>query len=61
MRFTGGDPADRSWEALEELSFMASSGKLDLPIRRSYQLTDAAAAHTELESGHSSGKVILTV
>lgn len=61
VRFTGGDPTDRAWEALEELSSRASSGKLDLPISRAYQLTDAAAAHAELESGHNSGKLILAV
>ncbi|MDQ2758172.1 MAG: NADP-dependent oxidoreductase [Actinomycetota bacterium] len=61
VRFTGGDPGDRAWESLKQLASLASSGQLDLPIDRSYALTDAAAAHAHFESGHRSGKLVLTV
>ncbi|MCY7287632.1 MAG: NADP-dependent oxidoreductase [Cryobacterium sp.] len=61
VRFTGGDSGDRAWESLEQLSALALSGKLDLPIGRSYQLIDAAVAHADLESEHGLGKLILTV
>lgn len=61
VRFTGGDPSDRAWESLEELSSLAESGRLDLPLGESYQLTDAATAHADVEARRSVGKTVLVV
>jgi NADPH2:quinone reductase len=38
-----------------------ASGKLKVRIDRTYPLADAAAAHRDLESRRTAGKLILTV
>ena len=48
------------WRAGEVLNWVAA-GKLKLRIDRTYPLTDAAAAHRDLESRRTAGKLLLTV
>lgn len=59
VRFTGADPADRFPEALPELAALAASGRLTVPIWRSYPLAEAAQAHADLEAGRNHGKIVL--
>ena len=48
------------WRAGDVLSWVAS-GKLKLRIDRTYPLEDAAAAHRDLESRKTAGKLVLLV
>lgn len=48
------------WRAGDVLKWVAC-GKLKLRIDRTYPLTDAAAAHRDLESRKTAGKLLLTV
>jgi NADPH:quinone reductase-like Zn-dependent oxidoreductase len=59
VRFTGADPADRYPEALPELAALAASGRLSVPIWRTYPLAEAARAHEDLEAGRNHGKIVL--
>ncbi len=59
VRFTGTDPADRFPEALPALAALAASGRLTVPIWRTYPLAEAAQAHADLEANRNHGKIIL--
>jgi NADPH:quinone reductase-like Zn-dependent oxidoreductase len=59
VRFTGADPADRAPEALPELASLVAKGELHVPIWRTYPLTGAARAHSDLEASRNHGKIIL--
>ena len=59
VRFTGADPSDRFPEALPELAALAASGRLTVPVWRSYPLAEAARAHADLEAGRNHGKIVL--
>ncbi|MFJ9863535.1 NADP-dependent oxidoreductase [Streptomyces sp. NPDC101165] len=59
VRFTGGDPADRFWQALPQLADLAAVGKLDVPVWRTYPLAEAAQAHADIEARRARGKVVL--
>jgi NADPH2:quinone reductase len=48
------------WRAGDVLSWVAS-GKLKLRIDRTYPLAEAAAAHRDLESRKTAGKLVLLV
>jgi NADPH:quinone reductase-like Zn-dependent oxidoreductase len=59
VRFTGSDPADRDPTALAQLARLTAAGQLTLPIWRTYPLTEAAAAHADIEGRRNHGKIIL--
>lgn len=40
---------------------MLADGKLDVSIGGTYDLADAGKAHADLESGSTTGKLVLTV
>jgi len=61
VRFTGADPADRAPEALPELAALIASGRLSLPVWRTYPLAEAARAHADLEARRNHGKIVLRV
>jgi NADPH:quinone reductase-like Zn-dependent oxidoreductase len=42
-----------------ELAALAASGRLTVPIWRSYPLAEAAQAHADLETHRNHGKIIL--
>lgn len=48
-------------EDLEQLAQWVDRGKLRAVVDRTFPLTDAAAAHTYVETGHARGKVVLKV
>ncbi|MGW1495443.1 NADP-dependent oxidoreductase [Streptomyces sp. NPDC002402] len=59
VRFTGMDPADRFPESLPVLAELAASGKLTVPVWRTYPLAEAAQAHADVEARRNDGKIIL--
>jgi NADPH:quinone reductase len=52
------DPDELEWRATTMLEF-AAHGQLDVAIHDRYPLDDAADAHRDLESGETSGKLLL--
>ncbi|MEV6028012.1 NADP-dependent oxidoreductase [Streptomyces sp. NPDC052036] len=58
VRFSAGT-ADQGGQSLPELAQLAAAGKLTVPIWRTYSLTEAAQAHTDLEARHNHGKAVL--
>jgi NADPH:quinone reductase-like Zn-dependent oxidoreductase len=60
VRFTGLDPHDRFHaQALPLLADLVASGKLEVPVRCSFPLREAAKAHAEIEAGRIRGKVVI--
>ncbi len=59
VRFTGPDPNDRDRTALAKLASLIAAGELELPIWRTYMLTDASHAHEDLEAHRNKGKIVL--
>lgn len=47
--------------ALATIARLLDSGAVQVYIDRVFELSDAAAAHTELEQGHTRGKIVLRV
>jgi NADPH:quinone reductase-like Zn-dependent oxidoreductase len=54
-----GGAAAASAATLAELAETIAAGDLVVPIQRTYPLDDVQAAFTELESGHTAGKIVL--
>lgn len=51
----------RSASRLADLVDLFSQGKLDIHIRKTFPLSQAAEAHREIENGHGRGKVVLMI
>ncbi|MFD9906180.1 NADP-dependent oxidoreductase [Streptomyces sp. NPDC059063] len=51
----------RTAERLAEVTSLHAKGLLQVHVRATYPLEQAAAAHRDVESGHGRGKVILTM
>jgi NADPH2:quinone reductase len=49
------------WRAGDVLNWIGGAGKLKLRIERTYPLSEAAAAHRDLEGRKTAGKLLLTV
>jgi NADPH2:quinone reductase len=45
--------------ALTEIADLVASGRITVPIAATYALDDVQAAYTELEKGHTHGKIVL--
>jgi NADPH:quinone reductase-like Zn-dependent oxidoreductase len=58
VKFEGGAAA-ASAATLAELANAVTTGDLIVPIQRTYPLTEVRAAFTELEAGHTAGKIVL--
>jgi NADPH:quinone reductase-like Zn-dependent oxidoreductase len=58
VKFEGGAAA-ASAATLAELAEAIAAGDLVVPIQRTYPLDDVRAAFTELEAGHTAGKIVL--
>jgi NADPH:quinone reductase-like Zn-dependent oxidoreductase len=56
---TDGNMAGARAGVLAELAGMIDSGRLDLPIARTYPLADVREAYRELEQRHTLGKIVL--
>ncbi|MEV8635111.1 NADP-dependent oxidoreductase [Streptosporangium sp. NPDC051023] len=60
VRFTGGgDGEDRTPQALAQAIALHTAGTLNLPIRATFPLAEAAAAHELSAQGHGRGKIVL--
>ncbi|MDT8385945.1 MAG: zinc-dependent alcohol dehydrogenase family protein [Thiogranum sp.] len=46
-------------EILDRCAELADQGKLRIDVGKSYPLAEAAAAHRQIESGHTGGKLVL--
>jgi NADPH2:quinone reductase len=56
----GADPGtDIRAKAWAELTSLTTAGKLDVVVAQTFPLTEAAAAHQLVATGHAGGKVIL--
>jgi NADPH:quinone reductase-like Zn-dependent oxidoreductase len=58
VKFEGGAAA-ASAETLAELAKAIVAGEVVVPIQNTYPLEDVRAAFTELEAGHTAGKIVL--
>jgi NADPH:quinone reductase len=58
VKFEGGAAA-ASAATLAELAEAIAAGDLIVPIQRTYPLDEVRAAFTELEAGHTAGKIVL--
>ena len=56
---TDGNMAGARAEVLAELAGLIESGRLDVPIARTYPLADVRDAYRELEQRHTLGKIVL--
>jgi NADPH:quinone reductase-like Zn-dependent oxidoreductase len=56
---TVGGAGVASAATLAELAEAVAAGELVVPIQRTYSLEDVRAAFTELEAGHTAGKIVL--
>jgi NADPH:quinone reductase-like Zn-dependent oxidoreductase len=56
---TDGNMAGARAGVLAELAGLIDSGRLDLPIARTYPLADVREAYRELEQRHTLGKIVL--
>ncbi|WP_227980107.1 NADP-dependent oxidoreductase [Nocardia spumae] len=59
VRFSG--VAGSMTAALIEAATLISQGKLHIPVEKSYQLGDAAAAHADSRAGHTRGRRVIVV
>jgi NADPH:quinone reductase-like Zn-dependent oxidoreductase len=56
---TDGSAAGASAEVLSELARLIAEGRLEIPIARTYPLTEVRQAYRELEQRHTLGKIVL--
>ena len=56
-----GSAAASTAEVLGELAQMINDGDLELPVAKTYPLSQVKDAYTELEKRHTHGKIVLTV
>ena len=56
---TDGNAAGSSADVLAELAGLIDKGQLEIPVAGVYPLTEVRAAYTELEKGHTHGKIVL--
>jgi NADPH:quinone reductase-like Zn-dependent oxidoreductase len=54
-----GNAAGSSADVLAELAGLIDKGQLEIPVAGVYPLTEVRAAYTELEKGHTHGKIVL--
>jgi NADPH:quinone reductase-like Zn-dependent oxidoreductase len=54
-----GNMAGASAATLEELASLIAAKELELPVARTYALTEVGAAYAELAKGHIRGKIVL--
>jgi NADPH:quinone reductase-like Zn-dependent oxidoreductase len=52
---------EADWSGMRALSALVEAGRLTPHIAETYPLDDVAKAHESLETGHTTGKIVLTV
>jgi NADPH2:quinone reductase len=48
-------------DILQQCADLIDGGQLTIHLGKTYPLADAAAAHAEIEAGHATGKIVLTM
>ncbi|HEX3779408.1 MAG TPA: NADP-dependent oxidoreductase [Pseudonocardiaceae bacterium] len=61
IAFSSGTAADASIPELIAVADQVASGKIVAAVAQAYPLAEAARAHEAIDSGHASGKLVLTV
>nr|WP_170156114.1 zinc-binding alcohol dehydrogenase family protein [Umezawaea tangerina] len=56
----GGDAADLPPEVLQGFLDSVAAGEVVVPIDRVYRFDEIVRAHTDMESGHTKGKLVVT-
>jgi NADPH:quinone reductase-like Zn-dependent oxidoreductase len=56
---TVGNAEGANAQTLKIVANLVADGSIEMPIAKTYPLTDVKAAYTELEKGHTHGKIIL--
>ncbi len=56
---TDGNSKAAKAEVLSELAGLIAAGSLEIPIAKTYHLDEVRDAYTELEKGHTHGKIVL--
>jgi NADPH:quinone reductase-like Zn-dependent oxidoreductase/ABC-type phosphate transport system substrate-binding protein len=61
-----GETQQRSWQTLrqgqlEKLAALIDEGYLQIPIEKTFELSDAAKAHEAIQQGHRRGKFVLNI
>jgi len=56
---TDGSAAAANAEVLAELAGLIAAGRLDIPIAKTYPLTEVRRAYRDLEERHTLGKIVL--
>ena len=55
-----GEASDLPAEVLQEFLDAVAAERISVPIHRCYTLDDIVEAHTEMEAGTASGKLVVT-
>jgi NADPH:quinone reductase-like Zn-dependent oxidoreductase len=56
---TVGNAEGANAQTLKIVANLVADGSIEMPIAKTYPLTDVKAAYTELEKGHTHGKIVL--
>ena len=56
----GGDAGDLPAEVLQEFLDEVSAGAVEVPVHRVYALDEIVEAHTDMEEGRATGKLVVT-
>jgi NADPH:quinone reductase-like Zn-dependent oxidoreductase len=56
---TVGNSEGASAQTLKIVAGLVAAGRLEMPVARTYPLTEVKAAFNELEKGHTHGKIVL--
>jgi len=56
---TDGNMAGGKPEVLAELAGLIADGRIEVPIARTYPLSEVRAAYREVETRHTLGKIVL--
>ena len=57
----GGSEAESPNTVLAEIAQLVANGELQVPVAAVYDLDDVRQAYTQLEKGHTGGKIVLRV
>lgn len=55
----GGDASDLPADVLQEFLDAVASGEAHVPIHRTYRLDEISQAHTDMEAGRATGKLVV--
>ena len=56
-----GEARDLPSKVLQDFLDAVAAGRFSVPVHRSYTLDDIVEAHTDMEAGKASGKLVVTI